>query len=591
MSSEPTSPEPTFVSRRWRPQPVDLVLAILVVWLLVCGATLRRARADAAEGVAAVRAAERLLAPADLVRGRALLPLTNAGEAFAKARRGLDSPAVAPLKALPILGRQVRSASALTRAATEVTGVGGRAVREAQETLAQRPGSGPARVATLRRLAGVAAHAERELKMVDLGPGRALVGPLASRRAALADRLDAATVAMAKGSRVAAGLADLLAGPRRYLVLAANNAEMRAGSGMFLSIGEMIFTNGEMTLGEFRPAGDLLLDPNFAPPIDDADLKARWGWLNPNIEWRNLAASPRFAASAALASRMWVARGGAPTDGVLMLDPVALQAVLSSTGPVAVADRTVTADDVLPLLLHDQYAGIDTLAAGDQAGRRELSGLIAGAALGALQEADSDTGALTTALSRATRGRHLMAWATDGTAQRVWEAAGVAGKLADDSLLVSVLNRAGNKLDPFLQVDARLVLRPPRARSHGELRITVRNGTPEAESGYVAGLNPASGVRPGDYSGLLSVNLPGFADDVKVEGEPVFAAAGADGQTTVVAWPIRVNRGETVTQVMRFRLPSGGGSLTVEPSARVPAIRWTAQGKSWASEERREVTW
>lgn len=577
--------------RPWRPRLVDLVLVALVLWLLLCGATLRRARSEAAAGVAAVRHAERFLAPADLVRGRALRPLTEAGVAFRRSHRGLNHPVLAPLRILPIMGRQIRSASALTGAATEVAGIGGRAVRDARTALEDRPASGPDRVSTLRRVAAVAARAGRELDGVDLGPGRALVGPLEGRRAELAQRLDEAQVAMVKASRVATGLADLLGGPKRYLVVAANNAEMRAGSGMFLSVGELSFAEGRMTLGEFRPTGDLVLDPAVAPPIEDPDLQARWGWLNPNREWRNLAASPRFAASAQLAARMWVANGGAPVDGVLMLDPVALQALLSSTGPVKAGGRTISADEVLPLLLHDQYADIETLADADQAGRRELLGSIAASTIGALEGEDLDVASLSTALRNAVQGRHLLAWAPDDRSQLVWETAGVSGALEADSLVVSVLNRAGNKLDQFLEVDAHLRIRRSKGQGQGELRVTLRNRTPEGEVGYIAGLNPASGVAPGDYSGLLSVNLPGFVEEVKVESAPTFAAAGPDGPTTVVAWPVRIDRGSSVTEVIRFRLPAAADRHVVEPSARVPAIEWTAQGRSWTDNDRHQVRW
>lgn len=565
------------------------------MWLVVCGATLRRARSDAERGLVAVERVEGLLSPADLVNGLALRPLAEADDAFRRARRGLDSPVVLPLKLLPVLGRQVRSARALTAAATDIAALGGRAVVEAQAALAQPRGTGPERVALLRRLGAAGARFDRELAQVDLGPGKALVGPLAERRAELADRLGTVRVAMAKASKVAGGLADILAGPRRYLVLGANNAEMRAGSGMFLSLGVLSFADGEMTLGDFRPAGDLELDPASAPPIDDADLAARWGWLNPNVEWRNLAASPRFAASAELASRMWAAGGGEPVHGVLMLDPVALQGLLSSTGPVSVGGRTVAEDDVLDLLLHDQYAGID---AGNeigedplQAARREMLGLIAAAALGAVQGEDGDVGALTTALSGAAAGRHLMAWAPDGVGQEVWEAAGVAGDLEQRSLMVAVLNRAANKLDPFLHVEASLDLDASGTGARGELRLVLRNETPEGESGYVAGTGQVAGLAPGDYQGLVSVNLPGFVGEVVVDGDPPLAAAGPDGATTVVAWPVRVERGATVTHVVRFRLPLGRGSLVVEPSARVPAIGWEAEGQSWESGPRREVRW
>jgi len=468
-------------------------------------------------------------------------------------------------------------------------------VEEAQAALALPRGTGAERVALLRRLGAAAARFDAQLAAVDLGPSRALVEPLADRRDELARRLAEVRDAMGRGATVASGLAELLAGPERYLVVGANNAEMRAGSGMFLSIGVISFADGTMSLAGFRPAVQLVLPPGAGPPIADADLAARWGWMSPNTEWRNLAASPRFPASAELAAAMWEVGQGERVDGVVVVDPVALEGLLSSTGPVSVGGMTVSADNVRSLLLHDQYAGLEEGGDEAEAARREMQGLIAAATLSAVQEREGDVAALAAALGDMAAGRHLMAWSRDRAGQDVWEAAGVAGELTERSLAVSVLNRAGNKLDVFLDVDAVLDVEHGGgpAGSAAELRLTLRNATPEGEMPYVAGGNRSAlpGVGPGVYHGLISVNLPGPATGVEVEGDPPLAAAGPDGPTTVVAWPVQVERDATVTAVVRFRLPAGLRRVTVEPSARVPPVGWTAAGESWESGPRRDVRW
>ena len=573
-----------------------LVVLALAAWAAVCAVTLAQARRDALAGIGAVERAEGLTSPSELVDGTALGPLREAGDAFGRARRGLDSPPVLPLRVLPVVGRQVRSARALAGAADDIATIGTRAVEEARAALAQPRGTGPERVALLRRLGAAAARFERELAAVDLGPGRALVDPLAERRAELADRLDEVRVAMGRGATVASGLADLLAGPRTYLVIGANNAEMRAGSGMFLSIGLLTFADGTMSLGGFRPAPELLLAPERAPPIADADLAARWGWMEPNREWRNLAATPRFAANAELAAAMWRAGEGEEVEGVVMVDPVALRGLLTSTGPVAAGDVTVSADNVLSLLLHDQYAGIDEGGDAAQAARREMLGVIAAATLAAVQGQEGDVGALATAFGEMAAGRHLMAWSRRPADQAMWEAAGVTGALTERSLSVAVLNRGGNKLDPFLDVDAALHVETSAAGGAGhavELAVTMRNTVPEGENRYVAGggHRGLEDLAPGDYRGLVSVNVPAFATEVEVEGDPALAAAGPDGPTTVVAWEIRIDRGQTATAVVRFRLPDELRRLTVEASGRFPPVGWSAEGRSWESGPRHDVAW
>ena len=48
------------------------------------------------------------------------------------------------------------------------------------------------------------------------------------------------------------GIEQLLRGPGRYLVFAANNSEMRIGSGAFLSVGVLTTRDGQLDLGEIK---------------------------------------------------------------------------------------------------------------------------------------------------------------------------------------------------------------------------------------------------------------------------------------------------------------------------------------------------
>ncbi|HUR22877.1 MAG TPA: DUF4012 domain-containing protein [Acidimicrobiales bacterium] len=579
--------------RRWRPTRRQLasVLLVLVLWLIGCGITVFKAVADGRDGVAAARTAKGMISAADLVDGRALVPLSRAEDHFEKARRSLDRPHMAPLKVIPLLGRQIRSASALAGAAAEVSVAGRGAVSGAGAALSGPRATGPQRVALLRKLEVAAGGAARALAGVELGPRKGLLGPLAKRRAEIAEDLSAAREATAKARTVTGGLAGLLQGPHRYLVFGANNAEMRAGSGTFLTVGTLSAANGEMSLEGFTPSGLIGLDAGAAPPIEDRDFAARWGFLQPNRNWHNLGVSPRFPASAALGSAMWKARGGAVTDGVVALDPVALKALLGAIGPVPVGPRTVSSQTVVDLLLHDQYVGVGSDAGPEQAARRELLGLVAQATLTGVQRGGTDVAALAGALGGVAAGRHILAWAPDPATQRLWGTAGVDGTLGPRSLALSMINQGANKLDPFLEVSSRLVFHRRRNTTEVELRVDLRNRTPEGQSGYVFGDARASGLRPGDYLGLLSVNLPGAAEMIEVEGAPALAAEGRDGPTVVRAWQVRVDKGAAVSHVVRFELPGRHGRIQVEASARIPGVRWKAGGSSWESGAKREITW
>lgn len=567
----------------------SLVAFVVFGWAGATAATLLRARSDVETGLASITRAQKLTAPADLVAARPLADLRDSASSFGRAHDRLSAVHLAPLKLLPVLGRQFRSATALAGAAAEVSAVGVNAVGDAQRVLQQPHGTGAERIALLRAMGTLASETDAALADVDLGPSRALFGTLAEKRAEVADRLAEVRGGLRDGAVVATGLADLFQGPRRYLVLAANNSEMRAGSGMFLSLGELTLQDGSFALGDFVPAGDALLrDP---PPITDADYAARWGWLNPNREWRNLAASPRFDATAELATRMWAALGKPPVDGVLALDPIAVQALLQATGPVTVAGREVTAEGVDDLLLHDQYVGITSLAGDAQAARRELLGLIAKAALGNVERGRWDMAEMASGMARAAAGRHLLGWSSRPEEQRLWEQAAVDGRLTERSLMLSLLNRGANKLDRFLRMESTLSLRPEGEETAAELRVTMTNTTPEGEPPYVVGPYPGSPVGAGDYFGILALNVPMFAGDLASDAESPPAAAGTDGPTRVLGVPVRIDRGQAKTVTFRFRFADPRGSLVVEPAGRVPAFVWTAPGGSWSSNERRTVTW
>lgn len=566
-------------------------VALVVGWLIVAGVNVARAVLEAGAGQrAALTAAE--LAGGDPGEDLPPLPqvlvgLREARTRFSEARRLVDRPSVFPLRFLPLVGRQLRSFRALAAAGSDVSKISATAVARVDPLL--RSGEDDRRdpVLLLRQLADVAGGTERALAGVTFGPRDALVGALGVRRDRLVERVAALRSGLQRGAAGAAAAAGLLGGPRRYLVLAANNAEMRAGSGMFLSAGVLQADAGRLSMSAFRRTEDLFL-PEGAVALD-GDLAARWDWLKPNQEWRNLGVSPRFDVTAALAARMWAAAGGETVDGVLALDPIALRAMLVAVGPVDVAGRVVSADTVVDRVEHDQYVEF----AGDavQSARREQLGQVAQAVLQGLERRDWRPDRLGRELAGAARGRHVLVWSSHPEEQAGWTAAGVDGGLHEPSLLVAVLNRGGNKLDRFLKVAGDLRLEPGLSATAGELRVRLSNIVPIGEPAYVAGPEEHSGVDEGDYVGLVAVSVPGTARDVRVDGVESLAVAGRDGPTQVVALAVRLARGEERSVIVRFSLPRGPGALTLEPSARVPGVEWTVNGRPLVDGNSHSVPW
>jgi hypothetical protein len=564
-----------------------LPLLLIAGWTLFCAGQLALAYRDARRGLQATTSARHEMAAGSLDEKQAADRLEGASRAFDRARRRSSSPALLPLRVVPVLGRQLASLRDLASVAAHVTEVAATSAEQVGGALGDALPATDHRVALLRLLADRATTVDKALGEVRFPGGDGLVLPLKRRW----DELERSLVATRATLRTAAegldGVAEVLEGPRRYLLLAANNAEMRAGSGMFLSVGTIDIRQGSVNVGTLRPSGELTL-PGSGVSVD-GDVGARWGALQPGREWRNLATTPRFDATAPVAVRMWESLTGEQVDGAMVLDVPLLQAVLAATGPVLVGDEMVTEADVVNRLLHDQYQGVDFHDV--QAARREQLGAMAAAVVRALDRGEYSPSRLAAGVAKASRGRHLLAWSAHPGDQRTWETAGVSGSLRPTSLAVSVLNRGGNKLDPFLDAEAELELHPVFDGTGVTVRAKVANNAPTGRSPYITGPHPQSGVNEGDYLGIIAVSVPEAARDIAVDGAPALVATGADGPTQVVAANLLIPRGQETTVTVRFRLPASETSIEVVPSARVPPIRWGAGTQRWVDDAPKVVNW
>lgn len=563
-----------------------LVGLIVAVWAVFAGWSLARGALDLLAGKRALDAARAHAQVADLVEGRPVDALRRAHSRMADAHRRLGSPVLAPVRVLPVVGRQLRTLSAMAGATAAVADAGADGVSRAAGIVKGGAITGADRAAAARQLADVAAETLGRVENLDLGSSEALFGPIADRRAQLEDELDGVVTGLRRGAAGGRAVATLLEGPRRYLVFAANNAEMRAGSGMFLSMGVLETGGGGLRLEDVRTVYE------YPVPVDsvplEGDLADRWGWLNPNDDWFNLMLSPRFDVQAPLAAKMWAAGGRPPLDGVMVLDSVAFSGVLQATGPVEVEGRSIDAGSVVNELLYGQYLRYPDP---NDAERREVLGDLARAAFGALDAGGWSVTDLARGMQPVVDGRHVLAWSARAEEQADWSAAGVDGSLRPDSLLVALSSRTGNKLDYFQRVSGEVAVERAGEESLVTVRLTVRNTVPTGQPAYVSADDEGTGAGEGGYLGILSVNVPGAASNVRIDDVDQLAVAGADGPTQVVGTLFRLGRDEERTFVVRFQLPGAQGALRVEPSARVPGIGWTAGGRKWTDSAPEVLSW
>ncbi len=553
---------------------IGRILAWVVgVWVLVVLALSALAARDLGEARRIAGRAERS-SPDDLRSGRLANQLSEVGHLSGRASDLLSSPPLLPVRVVPVVGRQLAVIRAIATAGKEVATSGLAVVDATSAAVDGPPATGPDRVTDVRSVRETLVRAERVLAAVDLGPGNALVGPVADARNDVAAKLTKVQDGLQQTIAITGTLSKLLEGPQRYLLLVCNNAEMRSGSGIPLSIGTLDTRAGTFELGDLQPAGELLLDT----PIDvPGDIGERWGFTRPGQEWRSLGMSPRFDANAQLASRLWEARTGEVVDGVMAVDIATLRAIVDATGPVRVGEQELEGEALEEFLMNDQYEAFDAVRDGDQSERREALGGVARQAVQRLQGGEGDTEALLRNLTETAEGRHLLAWARDPEAQDGWIAAGLDGRLTERSLLVALVNRGENKLDHFVELTHRMRVTSNASGVDVEIVTGIDNTTPGDEPNYVAG--PVAGLTDaaGTYLGLLSANVPGAATAISlsIDGVPCpLSAAGADGPTRVAACPVTVAARTEQEVVLRFHLPAGADVVLVEPSARIDAARW-----------------
>lgn len=559
-----------------------------VLWLLVAGSQFWIAKGEVERGEESLRVLIDDPDPttADLARMSDLLE--SSGAEFRSASDRLSSPLLYPLRPLPFVGRQFSSVRALAESAAVVVEQIEPIVQSAQ--MAQDDPASIDRVSFLLDMGERLADVSTVLETLDLGPQDNLIGPLADGRSEFAEQLTDLNERSANYSTMLIGLASFLS-DGDYLLLGANNAEMRIASGMHLSIGQMTTIDGGFELSGLVPTGDLV--PLRGTPVLDKDVRAQWGFMNPGADFREIAYSPRFDEHVApQALEMWRTEFGVELDGVIQLDPFVLGALLQVIGGVSIDGEFIGPDDVLPYLLLGQYEefGDQINEARTQQRQNRLSDL-AIAAASAFSEADWDPIDLLQAMRPMAEGRHLLVYSRSETEQAAFAALGIDGSVTDEQIGVFWLNYGASKLDPFLQVSV-----DASDEVHGELRtVTLRVTTTSSATANLPdyALGPWSWLgipNAGDYYGRLAFYLPGNARDAVLEPALDIDSHGLDGPGVVLATaPLIVPVGGTKTVSLTFTIPTSIETLSLLPSGRYPSESWSWSGMTFDDSVEREI--
>nr|WP_240541400.1 DUF4012 domain-containing protein [Bifidobacterium santillanense] len=379
---------------------------------------------------------------------------------------------------------------------------------------------------------------------------------------------------------------------RTYLVLAQNNAEIRATGGIAGSFGLVTVKNGAIEMHDFMSTSDF---GSFDQPVtkltdgEQALFGERLGEFMQDVNF-----TPDFARSGQLAKAMWEAKQGGSIDGVISMDPVFLQQMLAVAGPVKMSfagvDVTLDGSNTASSLLNKVYFDIPDNA--------DQDAFFAAAAKASFDQILHNSGANSTQLAKrmleSAQDGHLYVWSAHEDEQKLLDGTTVGGTLvtADSSdgymggsapqqvIGVYYNDAMASKMDWYLErsVDDKLVATYPNGREQHEITIRMRNTLSDADVAslpdYIIGTLENGAVKGHiQFINYLYVPAGGSAPEYQAgpNGEKGDAYAVHDG-LTAIAKQISLAPGESYT--IKATVYTAPGALAGQTVVRqTPTIR------------------
>ncbi|WP_285795091.1 DUF4012 domain-containing protein [Micromonospora sp. NBRC 107095] len=387
-------------------------------------------------------------------------------------------------------------------------------------------------------------------------------------------RLSSLTTAADQGARL---LPPLLGanGPRRYLLVSQNLAELRATGGMFGAYAMIEAENGAVKMGKQGSAASL---GRFVPALKvPAETRALWTDL-PGIYPADVNLSPHFPTAATLYREMFRRKTGTTVDGVLAVDPVVLSYLLKATGPVLVPGGVPLASEkVVQTLLNDSYQRLDLKQ------QDEFFAASAAAVFDAFFKKNVNPKVLLSAFDRAITERRILFWSARPEEQRTFGDSRMAGTLPEQDTVPTVgvfLNDgSGAKLGYYLRPTANLTVGEcrPDGRRELRLRVTLRSTAPKSGlTESVLGLGLAGD--PYTARTLVSIFSPagGAVLEARLDGVETALGSGTERRRQVATASVDVGPGaERALEVTVLTAKTGVGQaeLWLTPTA----SPWTTQ--------------
>lgn len=572
---------PRRIRRLVRRIVIGLALALTLAVVLF-GVASVAAGGSIADGVEGARAG------ADLVRDgendAAADRLVRADRDFDSASSALGGLLTVPARAVPVLAQHVE---ALSTAADE----GGRLASTAADAASTAPyqelkaSDGQVDLVQVERMQAPVAALDDALQQADAAVAGAqspwLVRPVADGLADLEEEIGSIAPEAALADEALQVAPSMLGadGPRLYLVLFTSPAESRFLGGFTASYGVLSAVDGKVDLIVDGKVSDLATSSDHRErTIEGQDeFVTRYGRLSPERYFQNLTASPDMATTAEVSASLFEQTTGTSVDGVIVVDPFGLAALLELTGPIEIPDREspLTSSNTARYLLLDQYLEED-----DRTERKERLEDVGRETFDALTSRElPGPRTLGEVMGPVVREKRLMFHPFDADALALMDDMGASGSFerseGADLLSFRTSNAEANKLDTFLDrtvtYDATYDARTGDVRATATVVLTNRapaTGLPD----YVAGTGedlPRGTTRlyTSLYSPLQVVSATLDGEEIGLEAQDEL---GVTAYSTLVQIPARGS--VTLVYELEGAIAEDGYQLDSLPQ---PAAGWS----------------
>jgi hypothetical protein len=367
-------------------------------------------------------------------------------------------------------------------------------------------------------------------------------------------------------------------GPRDYLLLFQNNAEVRATGGMPGAYLVVHADDGQITItDQGTAAGDLQI---FEPPVTDLEPELLALYTDrPAIFPADVNLTPDFPTAARLAREMYRKRSGLTVDGVLATDPVALSYLLKVTGTVQVPrGGSLKADNAVRVLLSEAYARYP-----DPSDQDAYFARAARAIFNALLADPGSPESMVTELARAAGERRLLVWSAEEAEQEQLTGTVLGGRLPDDDAATPTVgvflnDGGGAKLSYYLTEAAQL-----RAGGCSEdgarelhLRLTLGSVAPgDGLPAYVTGMALSGDEHTSRTNVMVFSPTGGGVVSVTENGEEVAFGSGLERGRMVGVFTVDLPPGRQRTLDVTLQTASEAGAAgPVRPRLwTTPAVR------------------